>query len=161
MPVFAQVVKLVDTPAWGAGAHKGRAGSSPVLGTRRVLQNSVNQKNCKTLFLLSYILVIVFDTTVCERTPWWRGLLPDYELPLSYNEITMGTDGETDVMLEYALQLIAEGKYLSEIDPFAEIEVPAEDTKFSLPEWIDVEVTGDKRYNNSQLCKKPYKEWKE
>lgn len=41
----------------------------------------------------------------------------------------------------------------------AEIEVPAEDTKFSLPEWIDKEVTGDKKYNNSQLCKKPYKEW--
>ncbi|MBR3946695.1 MAG: hypothetical protein IKJ56_06280 [Bacteroidales bacterium] len=65
---------------------------------------------------------VVFDTTVCERTPWGRGLLPDYELPLSYNEITMGADGETDVMLEYALQLIAEGKYLSEIDPFAEID---------------------------------------
>ncbi len=105
-----------------------------------------------------YILVIVFDTTVCERTPLGRGLMPDYELPLTYNEITMGTDGETDVMLEYALQLIAEGKYLSEIDPFAEIEVPTENTKFSLPEWIYVEVTGDKRYNNSQLCKKPYKE---
>ena len=43
----------------------------------------------------------------------------------------------------------------------AEIEVPTEDTKFSLPEWVDKEVTGDKRYNNSQLCKKPYKEWKE
>lgn len=43
----------------------------------------------------------------------------------------------------------------------AEIEVPAEDTKFSLPEWIDKEVTGDKKYNNSQLCRKPYKKWKE
>lgn len=70
---------------------------------------------------------VVFDTTVCERTPWGRGLLPDYELPLSYNEITMGADGETDVMLEYALQLIAEGKYLSEKDPFAEIDAPKVD----------------------------------
>ena len=67
---------------------------------------------------------VVFDTTVCERTPWGRGLLPDYELPLSYNEITMGADGETDVMLEYALQLIAEGKYLSDNDPFAEVDAP-------------------------------------
>ena len=41
----------------------------------------------------------------------------------------------------------------------AEIEVPTEDTKFSHPEWIDKEVTGDKKYTNSQLCKKPYKEW--
>ncbi len=47
-------------------------------------------------------------------------MLPDYELPLTYNEVTMGADGETDVMLEYALQLIADGKYLSEEDPFDE-----------------------------------------
>ena len=67
---------------------------------------------------------VVFDTTVCERTPWGRGLLPDYELPLTYNEVIMGADGETDVMLEYALQLIADGKYLSAEDPFAEIDAP-------------------------------------
>ena len=65
---------------------------------------------------------VVFDTTVCARTPWGRGLLPDYELPLTYNEVTMGADGETDVMLEYALSLIADGKYLSEEDPFAEAD---------------------------------------
>ena len=70
------------------------------------------------------MIKMVFDTTVCERTPWGRGLLPDYELPLTYNEITMGADGETDVMLEYALQLIADGKYLSENDPFAEVDAP-------------------------------------
>jgi len=74
----------------------------------------------------------VFDTTVCERTPWGRGLLPDYEVPLSYNEITMGADGETDVMLEYALQLIAEGKYLSAEDPFAETDAPKKDW----PLWV-------------------------
>ena len=67
---------------------------------------------------------MVFDTTVCERTPWGRGLLPDYELPLTYNEITMGADGETDVMLEYALQLIADGQYLSAEDPFAAVDAP-------------------------------------
>lgn len=67
---------------------------------------------------------VVFDTTVCARTPWGRGLLPDYELPLTYNEITMGADGETDVMLEYALKLIADGKYLSDEDPFAEADAP-------------------------------------
>ena len=81
---------------------------------------------------------VVFDTTVCERTPWGRGLLPDYELPLSYNEITMGADGETDVMLEYALQLIAEGKYLSDKDPFAEIDAqkPEESSEKCNCLWI-------------------------
>ena len=67
---------------------------------------------------------VVFDTTVCDRTPWGRGLLPDYELPLTYKELIMGADGETDVMLEYALQLIADGKYLSTEDPFVEVDTP-------------------------------------
>ncbi len=79
---------------------------------------------------------VVFDTTVCARTPWGRGLLPDYELPLTYNEVTMGADGETDVMLEYALQLIADGKYLSEEDPFAEADALAKGSKLWL--WISI-----------------------
>lgn len=64
----------------------------------------------------------VFDETVCERLPKGRGLLPDYPLPLSFNEVTRGADGQTDVMLEYALSLIADGKYLSAEDPFAECD---------------------------------------
>lgn len=42
----------------------------------------------------------------------------------------------------------------------AEIEVPTEETTFDIPEWIGEEVTGDKRYYNSHLCKNPYKNWK-
>lgn len=41
----------------------------------------------------------------------------------------------------------------------AEIEVPSEDTKVTLPSWIGKEVTGDHRYYNSQLCKVPYSQW--
>ena len=61
---------------------------------------------------------LVFDTTACDRLPAGRGLLPDYPLHLTYNEITGGADGNTDVMLEYALSLIAAGKYLDPEDPF-------------------------------------------
>ena len=64
----------------------------------------------------------VFDETVCERLPEGRGLLPDYPLPLTFNEVTRGADGQTDVLLEYALSLIADGKYLSAEDPFAEFD---------------------------------------
>ena len=40
--------------------------------------------------------------------------------------MTRGADGQTDVLLEYALSLIADGKYLSAEDPFAESDkVPA------------------------------------
>ncbi len=65
---------------------------------------------------------LVFDTTICDRLPQGRGLLPDYPLPLTYDEVVSGTDGETDVMLEYALSLIAEDRYLSDNNPFAEID---------------------------------------
>ncbi len=84
------------------------------------------------------LVKVVFDTTVCDRTPWGRGLLPDYELPLTYNEILMGADGKTDVMLEYALQLIADGKYLSIENPFAEIDAPKKAGKLWL--WISLVI---------------------
>ncbi len=41
----------------------------------------------------------------------------------------------------------------------AEIEVPTEDTRYELPEWIGEEVTADHRYYNSSLTKHPYKNW--
>ncbi len=64
------------------------------------------------------LVQLVFDTTVCDRLPWGRGLMPDYPLPLTFKEIMGGRDGKTDVMLNYALSLIAQGKYLSAKDPF-------------------------------------------
>ena len=41
----------------------------------------------------------------------------------------------------------------------AEIEVPSEDTKFEIPDWVGEEVTGENRYYNSHLCRNPYKNW--
>ncbi len=38
----------------------------------------------------------------------------------------------------------------------AEIELQSEEELFSLPGWIDKEVTGDKRYYNSYLSKNPF-----
>lgn len=60
---------------------------------------------------------LVFDTTECDRIPYGRGVLPDYEVPLTPDEIF----GEKDVILERALELIADGKYLGD-DPFAEAD---------------------------------------
>lgn len=56
----------------------------------------------------------VFDGTVTERTPAGRGLLPDYEVPMTYAELYTS---KTDIVLERALILIKEGKYLGE-NPF-------------------------------------------
>jgi adenylate cyclase len=41
----------------------------------------------------------------------------------------------------------------------AEIELDAEDARFSLPEWVDKEVTSEKKYTNSNLSVNPYKNW--
>lgn len=41
----------------------------------------------------------------------------------------------------------------------AEIELKSEDEAFYKPEWLGEEVTGQKKYYNSQLSKNPYKNW--
>jgi adenylate cyclase len=41
----------------------------------------------------------------------------------------------------------------------AEVELEAEDQKVDLPNWIDREVTGDNKYQNSQLGIDPYCNW--
>ena len=81
------------------------------------------------------LVQMIFDTTVCDRLPEGRGLLPDYPLPLTWNEVMCGSDGETDVMLEYALSLIADGKYLSVEDPFAAADKAPEKRAFP---WVIV-----------------------
>ncbi len=42
----------------------------------------------------------------------------------------------------------------------AEIELPDEHSHFDKPGWLGREVTGDARYYNSVLMKKPYWTWK-
>lgn len=41
----------------------------------------------------------------------------------------------------------------------AEIELPNENTFFEKPDWLGKEVTGDSRYYNAVLMKKPYSTW--
>ena len=64
--------------------------------------------------------------------------------------------------------LIRSGEHVFEVDEFygeneglvvAEIELTTEDETFVKPIFVGEEVTGDSRYYNSQLMKKPYKSW--
>ncbi|MCL5246370.1 CYTH domain-containing protein [Cellulophaga sp. 20_2_10] len=59
-------------------------------------------------------------------------------------------------------------KHLYEVDEFfsdneglivAEVELKDEDEEFVKPYWLGEEVTGDIKYYNSQLSKKPFKKW--
>ena len=60
------------------------------------------------------------------------------------------------------------GRFTFEVDEFygenqglvmAEVELLNENDLFDKPEWIGAEVTGDVRYYNSMLKKKPYTTW--
>jgi adenylate cyclase len=63
---------------------------------------------------------------------------------------------------------VEEGGVVWEIDEFlgenrgliiAEVELESEDQPFTKPDWVGEEVTGDPRYFNSNLIKKPYTKW--
>jgi CYTH domain-containing protein len=60
------------------------------------------------------------------------------------------------------------GKHVFEVDVFseenqgliiAEVELNHEEEAFDKPAWLGEEVTGDKRYYNSQLSQHPFKSW--
>ncbi|MEE9362459.1 MAG: CYTH domain-containing protein [Cellulophaga sp.] len=60
--------------------------------------------------------------------------------------------------------------HLFEVDEFyganeglivAEIELQNENEKFTKPNWLGKEVTGDVKYYNSQLSKKPFITWED
>lgn len=63
---------------------------------------------------------------------------------------------------------VKKGSVVFEVDEFfgdneglivAEVELESEDQSFEKPNWLGKEVTGDKRYYNSELSKNPYKKW--
>jgi len=60
------------------------------------------------------------------------------------------------------------GKHTFEVDEFygdnsgltvAEVELETEDESYLIPDWLGMEVTGDRKYYNSSLTKHPFKEW--
>ena len=63
---------------------------------------------------------------------------------------------------------VGDGVHTWEVDEFhgdndglvvAEIELRAEDDTFEKPSWLGEEVTGDRRYYNSMLTKRPFRTW--
>lgn len=64
--------------------------------------------------------------------------------------------------------LVRSGEHIFEVDEFygentglviAEIELNSEHEEFIAPPFLGEEVTGDRRYYNSHLIKKPYTNW--
>ena len=91
----------------------------------------------------------------------------EYEIPI----------GDAEDLLKLAEQpILSKTRYLEqhgnclwEIDVFAgenqglvvaEVELPDEQADFSRPDWLGKEVSGDVRYYNANLIKKPFSLWK-
>jgi adenylate cyclase len=64
--------------------------------------------------------------------------------------------------------LVPAGPHTFEVDVFdgenagliiAEIELTAEDDAFTRPAWLGPEVTGDPRYYNAALMRRPFRAW--
>ncbi len=71
-------------------------------------------------------------------------------------------------VIEKYRYLVKIGTHTFEVDEFlknnfglliAEIELTSEDELFKKPSWLGKEVTGKKKYYNSNLSKKPYCNW--
>lgn len=65
--------------------------------------------------------------------------------------------------------LVKSGNHTFEVDDFhgenvglimAEVELSSTEEEFEKPEFIGIEVTGDKRFYNSHLLKNPFSLWK-
>ena len=100
------------------------------------------------------------NTSGTSRYEWEK------ELPLSEAEELMRLCEPG--IIDKTRYLVRSGKHVFEVDEFydeneglivAEVELESEDEAFVKPDFIGEEVTGDIRYYNSQLMKKPYKTW--
>ncbi|MGZ5284313.1 MAG: CYTH domain-containing protein [Kaistella sp.] len=90
----------------------------------------------------------------------------EYEIPVSEAEELLDHFCGSELS-KNRFKILFEGK-LWEIDEFlgdneglivAEIELQSEDEIFSIPNWVDIEVTSEEKYYNSNLTLNPYKNW--
>lgn len=109
------------------------------------------------------VITIKGQSTGATRGEW------EYEIPVP--DATELLDGLCEQpQVEKIRHRIEHAGHTWEVDEFlgenaglvvAEIELDAEDETFALPPWIGREVTGDKRYYNSSLIRRPYAQWKD
>lgn len=92
----------------------------------------------------------------------------EYEIPVNDAEEMISNICKGIIIEKYRYFYNYQG-FVWEIDEFlgdneglvvAEIELPNEETEFEKPDFVDIEVTEDYRYTNSQLSVIPYKSWK-
>ncbi|MCH7732009.1 MAG: CYTH domain-containing protein [Candidatus Marinimicrobia bacterium] len=91
----------------------------------------------------------------------------EYEIPLEDARQMLNNLCEKPILEKHRYK-INQGGMTWEIDIFhgdneglivAEIELEYEDQEFEKPDWVDMEVTDDPKYFNSNLVKNPFKKW--
>ena len=106
------------------------------------------------------------------KGPSLDGGLSRYEFE---KEITPGEAEHLFLLCERGIidkrrYLVPSGPHMFEVDEFygdntglvvAEVELSSVDETFEKPSFIGKEVTGDRRYYNSQLSQRPYVMWRE
>ncbi len=90
----------------------------------------------------------------------------EYEIPIAdANELI---NKFCSNLIEKTRHIVIHDNNTWEVDEFkglneglivAEIELASEDEKYSIPNWVDKNVTDDLRYANSNLTIKPFKTW--
>jgi adenylate cyclase len=93
---------------------------------------------------------------------------PEYEYEIPLNEAKELLDNFSTAELSQVRYKIIFDNKIWEVDEFlgdntglivAEIELTSEDEGYSIPAWVDREVTGQEKYYNSNLTIDPYKNW--
>jgi adenylate cyclase len=107
------------------------------------------------------VLTIKGKSEGASRGEW------EYPIPVADAEELLGQLCEGP-LVEKVRHRIPQAQHVWEVDEFlgrnaglvvAEIELGSEDEAFDRPDWLGREVTGDVRYYNSQLMRKPYLDW--
>ena len=83
------------------------------------------------------MIKVVFDTVVNERFPYGRGVLPDYCVNFTPEELSYA---HGDSILNYTQQLIRDGKYIYYVEPEPETPSVEEDARPFRWWWVTLGV---------------------
>lgn len=106
--------------------------------------------------------------TVKSRTSGITRAEYEYEIPLSDGEELLTSLAEKPIITKTRRKIPYAG-FIWDVDEFhgenqglilAEIELEREDQPFDKPAWIGEEVTGDPRYGNAALARRPFSAWR-
>lgn len=90
----------------------------------------------------------------------------EYEIPVAEAEEMI--EGLGPAVIDKTRYVVSSQGRTWEVDVFhgpneglvlAEVELASEDDEVELPIWVAEEVTGDRRYYNASLAKRPFRNW--